>query len=127
MKSHPHDLLLQEFAATLTGEPQEILDHLIACASCQRRLRALIHPRACVLAQRIVPLSRELAEPVSYESALDRASRSLCHLESVYQKEREEALGLFAELAHHPAERRTLLVRNCKRFHTWGLCELLLR
>jgi tetratricopeptide (TPR) repeat protein len=127
MKSHPHDLLLQEFAATLTGEPQEILDHLIACASCQRRLRSLMHPRPSALAQRVVPLDRHRVEPVDYAPILDKASRSLREIESAYEKERAEARDLFAELAHHPPERRSLLVRNCTRFHSWGLCELLLR
>jgi tetratricopeptide (TPR) repeat protein len=127
MKTHPHDLLLQEFAATLTGDPQEVLEHLIACTSCQRRLKGLLHPQPSALADKVVPLERRSALPPDYDPGLDRISRCLRRIESSFQKERAEALGLFAELSQHPVEKRPLLVRNCPRFHTWGLCELLLR
>src|SRR4051812_26616045 len=127
MKSHPHDLLLQELVASHTGEPQEILDHFIVCTSCRNRFRALMQARPNGLADKIIPLDRRRTEPMSYEPVLDSVSRSAQSLESMYARERAEALQLFAELAHHPAERRTLIVRNSARFHTWGLCELLLR
>jgi tetratricopeptide (TPR) repeat protein len=127
MKTHPHDLLLQEFALNLTGDPEEVLEHLIVCASCQRRLKALLHPQASVLADRVVPLERRSSMPPDYEPGLDRVSRSLQGIESSFQQERAEAPGLFSELWQHPVEKRPLLVRNCPRFQTWGLCELLLR
>jgi tetratricopeptide (TPR) repeat protein len=127
MKTHPHDLLLQEFAATLTGDPQEVLEHLIACTSCQRRLKGLLHPQPSVLADKVVPLERRSALPPDYDPGLDRISLSLRGVESSFHKERLEAPGFFSELSQHPAEKRPLLVRNCPRFHTWGLCELLLR
>jgi len=127
MKTHPHDLLLQEFAATLTGDPQEVLEHLIACTSCQRRLKGLLHPLPSALADKVVPLERRSALPPDYDPGLDRISRGLGRIESSFHRERAEASGLFAELSQHPAEKRPLLVRNCPRFHTWGLCELLLR
>jgi tetratricopeptide (TPR) repeat protein len=127
MKSHPHDLLLQDLVTSSAGEPQEILDHLIVCASCRNRLRSLMQPRPSGLAEKIVLLDRRRMDPMSYEPIMDSVSRSLQRLESMYAQERAEALQLFSELAHHPAERRTLIVRNSTRFHAWGLCELLLR
>jgi tetratricopeptide (TPR) repeat protein len=127
MKTHPHDLLLQEFALNLTGDPEEVLEHLIVCASCQRRLKALLHPQPSVLADRVVPLERRSSMPANYDPGLDKVSRSLNGVESSFQRERAEAPGLFSELSQHPVEKRPLLVRNCPRFQTWGLCELLLR
>lgn len=127
MKTHPHDLLLEEFVVTLTGEPQEILDHLISCVSCQHRLKALLHPQPGIAADKVVPLERRSTLPPDYSPVLDRISWSLRGIESFYEKERTEATGLFSELSQHAVEKRPLLVRNCPRFHTWGLCEILLR
>jgi tetratricopeptide (TPR) repeat protein len=127
MKSHPHDLLLQELATTLPGEPGEVLDHLATCAACQRRLQSLIQPKSSALAESVGMQSLGSIGKVDYEPVLLMALRSLRQLETTYKQERAEALSLFADLAHHPAERRILIVRNSSRFHTWGLCELLLR
>ena len=127
MKSHPHDLLLQELVAALPGEPQRVLDHLLACESCLRRLQALMRTQPSDPSETVASLERRRGEPVNYEPALDRAAHALRHLESMYERERVEAFGLFAELVRHPVERRILIVRNCTRFHTWGLCEILLR
>lgn len=126
MKAHPHDLLLQEFAATLS-EPAEVLEHLIHCERCRHRLRPLLHQRPSALADRVVAGQRWFAMPAHYEPALERACQILQGLQEAYGKERAEAGGLFSELMGQPAERRSLLVRNCPRFHSWGLCEVLLR
>jgi tetratricopeptide (TPR) repeat protein len=127
MKTHPHDLLLEEFVVTLTGEPEEVLDHLIACTSCQQRLKTLLHPQSGIIADKVVPLERRSTLPPDYGPVLDRISWFLKGIESSYQIERTEAVALFSELLQHPVEKRSLFVRNCPRFHTWGLCELLLR
>jgi tetratricopeptide (TPR) repeat protein len=127
MKTHPHDLLIEEFALTLSGEPQEVLDHLISCATCQQRLKTLLQSQSGLAADKVVPLERRWILPPDYNPVLDRISRSLQGIEFAYQRERSEAVGLFFELMQHPVEKRPLLVRNCPRFHTWGLCELLLR
>ncbi len=127
MKTHPHDLLLEEFVTTLTGEPQEVLDHLVSCNKCQHRLKTLLHPQSGVAADKVVPLGRRSILPPDYSPMLDRISWSLRGVESAYRTERAEAAGLFSDLLEHPAEKRTLFVRNCSRFHTWGLCELVLR
>lgn len=127
MKTHPHDFLLEEFVITLTGEPEEVLDHLISCTSCQHRLKTLLHPQSGIAADKVVPLKRRSVLPPDYTPVLDRISGSLTDLESNYEKERIEAARLFSELLQHPVEKRPLLVRNCPRFQTWSLCELLLR
>jgi tetratricopeptide (TPR) repeat protein len=127
MKSHPHDLLLQEVAASRTGGSQEVLDHLITCESCRKRVQALKESDQSGLASRVLAWQPHRTAPVSYGPVLESLSRSLPLLESKYQRERAEALQLFAELSRHPEERRTLIVSNSARFHTWSLCELLLQ
>jgi tetratricopeptide (TPR) repeat protein len=127
MKTHPHDLLLEEFVTTLTGEPEEVLDHLISCTTCQRRLKVLLQPQAGIVADKVVPLERRSTLPPDYGPVLDRISWSLRGIESLYQTERSEATKLFSELSQYPTEKRPLLVRNCPRFHTWGLCDLILQ
>ena len=39
--------------------------------------------------------------------------------------ERATAASLFAAIESHPQAHRVLLVRNSKRFQTWGFCEFL--
>jgi tetratricopeptide (TPR) repeat protein len=127
MKTHPHDLLLQEFATTLSGEPLEILEHLILCVRCRDRIKTFLHPQPAPEAEKVVPLERRQERPVNYGPVLDRISENLRRVELIYERERADAPNLFQELTQHPAERRTLLVRNCSRFHTWGLAEYLLQ
>lgn len=127
MKTHPHDLLLEEFVTTLTGEPQEVLDHLVSCNKCQHRLKTLLHPQSSPAAEKVVPLGRRSALPPDYSQVLDRVSWSLRGVESSYQKERAEAGGLLSDLLQHPVEKRALVIRNCSRLHTWGVCEILLQ
>lgn len=127
MKFHPHELLLQEFAATFPEDRADCLDHLIRCPRCRNKLRRLLHSEPGALAENVIPLWRWQAEPVDYEFSLDRPYRSLRHLPSAYGKEKVEALGLFSELSSYSPEKRLLIVNNSHRFHTWGLCDLLLQ
>lgn len=127
MKIHPHDSVLQEFAASFPEDREECLEHLIDCLDCQKRLRRLIHCLPSGSAAKVVPLERPPLASVSYDPILDRVSRPLRRLQSLYAKERAEAQGLFSELSQHTPEKRPLLLRNSARFHTWGFCELLLR
>jgi tetratricopeptide (TPR) repeat protein len=127
VKIHPHDLLLQEFAATSPETRKKCLDHLSSCPECRDKLRWLhilqAPPRQ---AAKVLSFGRGQAQAPKYDPALEGASRSVYTLEAIYQRERAAAPGLYAELAQHPADRRILLVRNCSRFHTWGFCETLL-
>jgi tetratricopeptide (TPR) repeat protein len=77
------------------------------------------------------PLDRRLRKfmakhSASYDGALTIDARRLRYLQSAYDKERAEAKGLVAELLKHPAERRRVLIRNHRRFRTWGVLEHLL-
>lgn len=65
--------------------------------------------------------------PDAYEVALARAERRLKAWEVIYEQERGEAVGLVAELLSHSPEQRELIVRNCPRFHTWGVFERILQ
>lgn len=127
MRIHPHDLLLREFAAAFPEDREECLDHLIQCPDCRNRLRLLLHSRPSGSMAKVIPLGRCQEAPTNYDPALERIARPLRRIQSAYAKERAEAPGLFAELLQHPTEKRPLLVRNSSRFHSWGLCELLLR
>jgi tetratricopeptide (TPR) repeat protein len=61
-----------------------------------------------------------------YEAALTIDARRLRDLQAAYDKERVEAKGLVSELLKHPAERQRVLIRNHRRFQTWGVLEHLL-
>ena len=111
MKIHPNDLVLEEFYLSLGSEHRELLDHLIRCSICRSRLHYL-------------PRSHD--GEVSYEEALDRGQESLETRQVALEKERSEAPSLFVELMACPRDRRGLLVRDDKRFHTWGVFELLI-
>src|SRR6185295_6239123 len=64
--------------------------------------------------------------PDTYEAALIRAERRLKSWETVFRRERAEAIGLVAELLGHPPERQELILRNNTRYTTWGILEQLL-
>ena len=127
MRIHPHELLLQEFAATSPETRKKCLEHLSTCPECRDKLRWLhtLGPQP-PQAAKILPFGRGQALPAEYGPALENASRSLCSIEIAYTRERTAAPSLYTELAQHSVDRRVLLVRNCPRFHTWGFCELLL-
>ncbi len=132
MKSHPHDLLLEEFAATFSSEPAEMLDHLIACEKCQQRLTSLLRPQPpSLIAGRMGSGENEgnhqHEETYEYDPILDRVAWSLQGLQSSYEAERDQALALLPELMSQPFDRRVLLLRNSPRFQTWSLTQLLLR
>src|SRR5882724_2613999 len=127
MKPHPHDLLLEEFASTFSGEPEEMLDHLIACEKCQRRLKSLLRPQPSLVASKIGPGLRSSCEPYGYDPILDRVASSMRGLQKSYEMERVQALDLLPELLAQSSDRRLLMLRNSPRFQTWSLSQLLLR
>jgi tetratricopeptide (TPR) repeat protein len=128
VKIHPHDLLLKEFAASFPEDREECLAHLIQCSDCRNRLRRLLHWRPGDLPDRVVPLERRQdLVAANYDPLLDRISSSLWRIRSAYERERAEAPGLLSGLEQQALGKRPLLIRNCPRFQTWGLCELLLR
>lgn len=60
-----------------------------------------------------------------YDAAVARVREGLRHRATALAQERAAAPGLFEELAGHAAEQRGMLLDNSRRFHTWGLFELL--
>lgn len=120
MKLHPSEEALRSLSYSLDGAEPRILRHLAACLRCQSRLSSLTPLR------RSQVLRFRPARPESYGEAFER-SQSLamrwCHL---LRWERGGAPGLFQELTERTAEQREMLLRNSRRFRTWGLLELLI-
>lgn len=61
-----------------------------------------------------------------YSLALERSAHTVRERQMVLDRERSEAGALIDELLVHPPVRQSLLVGNDRRFHTWGLLELLI-
>src|SRR5262245_12509067 len=57
---------------------------------------------------------------------VEGAARRLGWIEASVAAERRAAPGLVAELLRYPRERRHLIIANDRRFHRWGLFDLLL-
>ncbi len=60
----------------------------------------------------------------SYEGVFERTRRLVARWMRVLEKERNEAPGLLAQLRSRTGEQREIMLRNSRRFHTWGLLEL---
>src|SRR5690349_3091070 len=117
MRIHPHEFLIQDLLTATSDESGDLLDHVIGCADCQTKFKAMLRAR---------PSPPTLPNPFEYGKVLDRLSPRALQLEASAAKERSEAPALLAQLLEQPAERRKLMVRNNSRFHTWGLFDLLL-
>jgi tetratricopeptide (TPR) repeat protein len=126
MRIHPHDLLLRDFASGALEDYEALLNHLVICEDCRRRLHLLL-PSHLAADQKVLEFSRRHDLLADYEPVLSMATSRLQGLETAYFRERTGAKLLLAELLEHPAERQILLVRNSPRFQTWGLCEILLK
>jgi tetratricopeptide (TPR) repeat protein len=112
MKIHPSDLLLAEAAKERSGH-RRLFEHVESCAWCRQRLKAV--------------LSHHLErKPPEYGPILDRSFRSLQRWEAEYASERAEAPALLSTLLNMPRGRQEMVLRNHRRFQTWGLLELLL-
>jgi tetratricopeptide (TPR) repeat protein len=64
------------------------------------------------------------ARSKSYEGIFESTRRLAAKWMRVLEKERAEAPGLLARLLSHTREQREILLRNSRRFRTWGLLEL---
>ncbi|MFL6198386.1 MAG: tetratricopeptide repeat protein [Thermoanaerobaculia bacterium] len=111
MKTHPPDPILRRLLHSSEETLQPVREHVAECSRCSRRIASLHAQRP--------PES-------AYDAALTSGAKRLRDLQAFYEREREGATGLVAELLKHPAERRRILVRNHTRFHTWGVFERLL-
>lgn len=75
-------------------------------------------------------IARPSPPPVTtarYDQAFDRVFSRLSVAATSLEQERESAPLLLAGLLAAPAEGRTLLIRNARRFQSWALADLLLQ
>jgi hypothetical protein len=112
MRIHPSDLLLTEAAKERSGH-RRVFEHVDSCAWCRLRFKAILG-------------HQWERKPPDYGPILDRNFRSLQRWEAAYAAERAEAPPLFSRLLNMPKGRREMVLRNHRRFQTWGLLELLL-
>jgi len=61
--------------------------------------------------------------PESYDAAFDRSQTFVAEWVLLFEREYADAPGLLAELVNRTAEQREILLRNSRRFRTWGLFE----
>jgi tetratricopeptide (TPR) repeat protein len=95
------------------GERLSLFEHTKVCRSCAS---AFLEAWQLQRSQEPVP------RLTNFSSILDRVNRT----ESALSREREQAPELVRELLQHPFPRQQTMVRNSRRFCTWGLCESLL-
>ena len=128
MKVHPHELLLHEFVDAASEEHRRLIEHLLSCEACRERMRPFLrHRQPISLMEHMAPvLGGSPTKPCSYSQAIQRSEVDHQQRLFLFERERAEARGLFADLITHPQERRRLILANRPRFHTWGLLELLI-
>jgi len=115
-------------------ETRTVLQHLLSdCERCHATTKALwdvggeADPEGAEALAAAGPGSWwEASNRFNYDRALDRVFERVRRVNAALQCERSEAQQLMAELMRHPVERQRMLVQNSARFHSWGLCELLL-
>jgi tetratricopeptide (TPR) repeat protein len=117
LRIHPNDLALEEVYLSLGTERRALLEHLASCSDCCNRLNLLIKRYSA---------SDVPGERLSYEEVLDRGEQVMESRRVALDAERYEAPSLFVELVGCPQDKRSLMLGKTKRFHTWGLFELLI-
>jgi tetratricopeptide (TPR) repeat protein len=117
LRIHPNDFVLEEFYLSLGSEHRSLLEHVAACSACVDRLQVLMNQHR---------RDAQGEGKASYEEVLDRGQQVLEDRQAVLERERSDAPALFVELMGASSEQRILLLSNLRRFHTWGLFELLI-
>jgi tetratricopeptide (TPR) repeat protein len=121
VKIHPTEAVLEDLIRGAKEPEGRVLRHLAGCEACQARLARLYRPEVVP-----APVARiRPAGPVEYDGIFERSLRSASAWIRFLQKERLEAPARFSELLEHEGTQRELFLRNSRRFHTWGLFELL--
>lgn len=67
------------------------------------------------------------AHAPDYDAAFERVLPRVRTLDRILGRERREAPALLAALEPHPQPRRLLMIGNSERYHSAGLCDLLLK
>jgi len=109
MKAHPHDHLILKAARGAEKGLDRIREHVAGCLKCKGRLA-----------------SSSEGPAASYEPAVRRSLAAVRGRWATLEREREEAPSLLGSLVTLHSGQQRLLVRNSRRFQTWGLCELLI-
>lgn len=109
MKVHPHDELIRKASQGKDRGLDRVLEHVASCPKCRARLAG----------------PGEGPEE-SYEPALSRSLNAVRGRWAALERERDAAPSLFGSLVTLEPGQQRLLVRNSRRFQTWGLCELLI-
>jgi tetratricopeptide (TPR) repeat protein len=118
VKIHPGKEVLENLMRSMDADPR-LLHHLLGCARC----RSLLGEVPCLHALApVVPFRPARSE--SYDGVFERSRSFVARWVRLLERERAEAPGLFAELMERTEEQREILLRNSRRFRTWGLLEL---
>lgn len=81
------------------------------------------HVAGCVRCQRWLNARSKRTETLSYDTALAVSTCRFSELQEAYERERGEARVLVPDLLRRPRKRQVVLIRNDRRFHTWGVLE----
>jgi tetratricopeptide (TPR) repeat protein len=116
VKIHPGKEVLERLLRSLNPADPRVLSHVAGCARCRARLVdvPILPP--------VMPFRRTTVE--NYDAAFEESQSFVARWISFLERERAEAPGLFAELIERTGEQREILLRNSRRFRTWGLLEL---
>ncbi|MFN7961821.1 MAG: hypothetical protein U0002_11165 [Thermoanaerobaculia bacterium] len=126
--SHPTPELLERLVAGELGETEalRLTWHLHHCDEC-RTVVELRPSGRDTLAALLGAVELEPLDPApSYDDVITRTYDALMDRESDLERDRNQAPLLYEELLRHPAARQRVLIDNTRRFHSWGLVELLL-
>lgn len=127
MKIHPRELSLRDLTSSPESQHRTVVEHLTSCDRCRKRL-------AAISGHRLRPLADRLAEVLTcprwgdadYGRAIATAENRCLVYARALEAERADAPARLAELREHPPERWGMLMRNHRRFQTWGLLERLI-
>lgn len=120
MKIHPSKEVLWSLSSSPGEAEPRLLRHLVGCARCRSRLEEL---SALPVPARVIAF--RLAVSDSYDQIFERSQGFVTGWVRLLQRERDEAPGLLRELLGRTPGQREMLLRNSRRFQTWGLLELL--
>lgn len=128
MKIHPTDSLLEEFAGTLADGHGSIVRHLSECGGCRARLQRMLDQGFGSLEERSskVVVRWPGGRACLYGAAFLQAEKVFQHRRAALEAERAVAPMVLSELLRQPPERREMLLRNGRRFQSWGVLELLI-
>jgi tetratricopeptide (TPR) repeat protein len=109
-------------------QKREILAHLLGgCHECQDVARRYWSAPGATADRTQAESVPELAEPGLDDATWNRLLERAASHQQRLTGERQAAQSQWAQLETHPQPRRMLIVRNQRRYQTWGLCEELLR